>query len=350
LGILVFALALMIRPSRLTKGLAAVENTEEDLVGGTRAHARYVLMVYSTLTAIGIGLLSLCGAGFFNALVYSFSAISTGGFAPHDASLAAVANWTQRTIIIGLCLAGSLSFVFYRQIYWKGLGVIVRDRQTQAVVVACLLTAFSLGLSMWILEDRSLGFVIGNAPILGISAQSTAGFTTMDISELNESSKLILILSMAVGGGVGSTAGGFKLLRLLIVLKLVSLFLSRTGMPSDAYTPRRLGGHKLEAEEIEQALSLILIFVALIALSWLPFVAAGYDPLDSLFEVVSATGTVGLSAGVVGPDLPSPLKGILCAGMLLGRLEIMAWLVLIYPRTWLGRRRDLTGRKTRRKS
>ncbi len=64
----------------------------------------------------------------------------------------------------------------------------------------------------------------------------------------------------------------------------------------------------------------------------------GYDPLDALFDVVSATGTVGLSCGVVGPELPVVLKAVLCANMLMGRLEILVWLVILYPRTWFGNR------------
>jgi trk system potassium uptake protein TrkH len=64
----------------------------------------------------------------------------------------------------------------------------------------------------------------------------------------------------------------------------------------------------------------------------------GYAPLDSLFEVVSATGTVGLSSGITGPELPTLLKGVICADMLMGRLEIVAWLVVLNPGTWIGRR------------
>ncbi len=350
LGILVFALAIMIQPGRLTKSLAAIENSQDDLIGGTRAHAQYALIVYAGLTVVGIGLLLLCGAGFFNSVLYSFSSVSTGGFAPHDASLGDMDGQWRRIVVIFLCIGGSISFVFYRQLYWKGLSVIKEDRQTQGVIVACLLASLFLGLSMWYLEDRPLSFIMSNAPMIGISAQTTAGFTTMDIGELSGSSKLILIISMAVGGGVGSTAGGFKIVRLLIAFKLVSLFLSRSAMAPTVYTPRRLGAHKLETQEIEEALYLILLFIAIITLSWLPFVAAGYDPLDSLFEVVSATGTVGLSTGVVSSELPSYLKGIICADMLLGRLEIMAWLVLVYPRTWLGRRHYPRDARARRNS
>jgi trk system potassium uptake protein TrkH len=94
----------------------------------------------------------------------------------------------------------------------------------------------------------------------------------------------------------------------------------------------------MEEADIEEALLIILLFVATILLSWFPFLLMGYSPLDSLFEVVSATGTVGLSTGIVNPDMPLLLKSILCVDMLLGRLEILAWLVMVYPRAWIGRR------------
>jgi trk system potassium uptake protein TrkH len=70
------------------------------------------------------------------------------------------------------------------------------------------------------------------------------------------------------------------------------------------------------------------------------FVGHGHAPLDALFEVVSATGTVGLSTGITAPDLQPLLKGVLCLDMLLGRLEIIALLVLLYPRTWFGHRAE----------
>jgi trk system potassium uptake protein len=87
---------------------------------------------------------------------------------------------------------------------------------------------------------------------------------------------------------------------------------------------------------------LIVLFVVVVALSWLPFVAMGYNPLDSLFEVVSAIGTVGLSVGLTSATLPALLKGILSVDMLMGRLEIIAWLVMLYPVTLFGRRMEGT--------
>ncbi len=144
---------------------------------------------------------------------------------------------------------------------------------------------------------------------------------------------------MAVGGGSGSTAGGIKLLRLLVVLRLLQFFVRRTAMPPHAAAQPRLGGQPLDAEEVQRVALVVVLFGVAAGLSWLAMLIYGYPPLDALFEVVSALGTVGLSTGIASPDLATPLKLVLCADMLLGRLELLALLVLLYPRTWFGKRR-----------
>ena len=145
---------------------------------------------------------------------------------------------------------------------------------------------------------------------------------------------------MFVGGGAGSTAGGIKLLRLLIALRLLQLLLLRSTQPAHAVAHLELEGRVVANEDIQNALLLILLFAAVIVISWLAFVACGYPPLDSLFEVVSATGTVGLSTGIASPELEPGLKLLLCADMLLGRIEIIALAVVLYHRTWFGRRNN----------
>jgi trk system potassium uptake protein TrkH len=74
---------------------------------------------------------------------------------------------------------------------------------------------------------------------------------------------------------------------------------------------------------------IILFFILIVLASWIPFIIMGYEPIDALFEVVSAVGTVGLSSGTTSSDLPTLLKGILCADMLMGRLEIIALLIIL---------------------
>ena len=145
---------------------------------------------------------------------------------------------------------------------------------------------------------------------------------------------------MLIGGGAGSTAGGIKIIRLLIFLRLLQIIILRINLPRHAVIQARIHGERISENQIREALFFILLFGVVIFLSWLPFVAMGYDPLDTLFEVVSATGTAGLSVGITSSDLPDVLKSILCIDMLLGRLEIVALLVLFYPGTWIGRRSE----------
>jgi trk system potassium uptake protein TrkH len=337
LGIVILFVATMIRPGLAAKSIGDLEDYEEDLVGSTKTHARRVVIVYSILTGFGIIVLGLLGAGWFNSVIYSFSAVSTGGFSPHDASLAGLSSHWLQAMVILLSVAGAIPLVLYFRSFKEGGRVLIRDRQLQGILIAGLVAALLMALFLtkdgfnWV---QALHHGILNA----FSAQTTAGFATLDISQLNAGAKLTLIFSMLLGGGAGSTAGGIKILRLLILIQLLHIFLQRASMPKQAVAEASLGRRRLEADEIQNALSIIFVFLASIGISWLIFVGMGHNSLDSLFEVVSAIGTVGLSSGISAPDLHPILKGVLCADMLLGRLEIIVWLVLFYPRTWIGRR------------
>lgn len=115
----------------------------------------------------------------------------------------------------------------------------------------------------------------------------------------------------------------------------MQLLLRRIAVVPHAVIESKLGKEFLEEDEIIRALLLILLLISVIFFSWIIFVIAGYDALSALFEVVSATGTVGLSSGITQSEMPDFLKVILCVDMLLGRLEIIALLVLFYPATWI---------------
>ena len=117
--------------------------------------------------------------------------------------------------------------------------------------------------------------------------------------------------------------------------------LRRTGLTPHAVLEPMLGGQRLENDDLIRALQVILLFAILVIVSWLPFVVMGYDPLDALFEVASACGTVGLSSGITRPGLEAGLKGVLCFDMLAGRLEVIALLLVMYPRNWIGRREEV---------
>lgn len=337
LGIVVLSLALLLGPGAVARRLAGAGGIE-DILGTSRGYARRVIAAYLLLTLIGFAITIALIPNPFNALVHVLSAVSTGGFSSFNQSLAAFEGWGGRMVLLIGGLAGAIPLILYYRTWRSGGRQLLADREVQALLLASLL----LTLILWLLlqeEGRFQGQeALNQAIAMAITTQTTTGFSTLNVVDLSSGTKGVLMLFMSLGGGVGSTTGGIKLIRLLILLKLLHLLLLRTTLPRHAVMTPRLNGQRLEDEEIQYVLLLIVLYISVILLSWLLFLAYGHDPLNALFDVVSATGTVGLSTGVTSANLEPLLKGVLCLNMLLGRLEICALMVLVYPRTWFGQK------------
>lgn len=341
LVIVVVALALVLQPGAVAKRLSQMEGDEE-LLGGTRNRARRVLGVYALLTVVGTLAVWAAGPGLFDALLHVLAAVSTGGFSSLSGGLAALGGWPVQALVTLLSLCGAVSFSLYFRAWRSGPRTLLADREFVAMLCACVLASLLLGTTMAASGAWSWPQVLLNAPLNAFSAQTTTGFATLELAAFDPASKLALIFSMFIGGDMGSTAGGIKILRLLAVLYLVHQVVVRTALPRHAIVPSRVAGRRMDDEELRTALTVVLWYLLVVLASWLPFLLAGIGPLDALFEVVSAVGTVGLSSGVTGPALHPALKVVLVGDMLLGRLEVVAVLVLIYPPTWLGRRITLS--------
>ena len=337
LGIVVLALALLIDPGSSALRLGFSEQEIDDIEGGTRAHARQVLRLYLALTGVGVGLLLALGVSPFDAIVHTLAAVSTGGFSNYDASLAGLAGWPARTVVIALGFAGALSFAWYFSVSFKNWRSWLTDRRFVTLAVACLLSGALVVFFIW-LHDNSFGRW-PDALLLAVSAQTTSGFSSTSVVDLPPAAQFTLIGSMMIGGDAGSTAGGIKLWRLLILMHLFQLVLLRISMPRYSRLTLRVAGQRLPPWELETAIAVVFIYVLLIICSWAVFLVYGVAPFAALFEIVSAAGTVGLSVGVTGPDLAPALKFVLGVDMLMGRLEMLAVIVLLLPSTWIGKRR-----------
>jgi trk system potassium uptake protein TrkH len=336
LGIVVFTVALLFRPGLEARRLAGIEEAA-DLVAGTRIYAVRVIRVYGILTAVGVVLLLLAGVDPFSALLHTLAAVSTGGFSNYDRSLAAMHGWVPRAVTTLLGLAGAVSLALYYRSFRRGWRTIAASSDVRALVLFGTIVSCLLALD-WLRSGMPVGDSVRQAPLLAFSAQTTTGFSPLPVTGLDPAAKALLILSMISGGCIGSTAGGIKTFRVILLFSMVRMLLRRTRMPEHAVADVRIGGRRIGHEEIESALLVAFLFVVVVAVSWIPFVAMGYDALDSLFEVASATATVGLSTGIAAPGLPDVLRFVLGADMLMGRLEIVAVLALFYPGTWRGRR------------
>ncbi|MDX1709970.1 MAG: potassium transporter TrkG [Rhodovibrionaceae bacterium] len=341
LGVVVLALALILQPGTATAHLGFAEREAADVVGGTRSHARKVAVVYLALTLLGFLLLVGSGASLFDSLTGSLTAISTGGFANYDDSLAGFSGTFTPHMAVLLSVLGAVTFTFYYRPFYGQAGRALRDSQLWTLVAMLAVVTLLIYLLGSYPGEISWQERLSQALITGFSAQSTAGFSLVPVAELGSTAMLVLVVAMFCGGGLGSTAGGIKVLRLLILVRLFQLLLVRASVPPDAKVDVRLDGKRLQHVEIEASIAVILGYVLTIVAIWLVFLAYGYEPLPALFEVTSAVSTTGLSADIVGPALSSELKYLLCFGMLAGRVETAALIVLLFPWTWIGKRRNI---------
>jgi len=337
LGIIVLTSALLLRPGAYLKKL--VEQDEStNYVSSVRSHARRILIIYGLLTVIGIALIWIADGDFFNAVTHAFAAISTGGFSNFDHSLADFhSQFGAISVTIG-CILGAVPLVLFFNIRQYHFSKIFEDIQVKTII--CLIIFISIFFAWTLVNNAQMPIqeALYHAPLMVISAQTTAGFSSIDTSQIGAEGMLILMIAMVTGGAVGSTSGGIKLYRMLIFWNTLHHMLQKTAATPNAVIIPRLAGRNLETEEINKALLIILMFILTVTLAWLMFLFSGYEALSALFEVISATATVGLSSGITSVDLPDYLKLVLCICMLLGRLEFIALLVLAYPMTWLKRR------------
>ncbi|MCA9139033.1 MAG: TrkH family potassium uptake protein [Planctomycetales bacterium] len=337
LGIVMFSVALITRSGGTAKALMIADASDTESPVGVRLHARRVLIAYSALTIVGCILVATCGVGIMNAVCYSMAAVSTGGFSPHDDSVRGI-NLGGQVAVTLVSFGGAVPLYLYYRSYLDGWKAFLRDSQLRSLFVAACVVSILLSICMFVISHRSTDDSLVGATLLAVSAQTTTGFEPLEVASLGDSEKLFLMAPMLIGGSMGSSAGGIKLVRLLILVQLLRMAVVRASQPRHVVNKPHLFGHALSEKEIEEASTLLFAFIALIFVSWLPFVMLGYNPLDSLFEVVSACGTVGLSSGITSEDLPLVLKLVLSADMLMGRLEIYAWLVVLSGRTWIGKK------------
>lgn len=341
IGVVVLALAIFVAPGALAQSLGFTEREMGDVVGGTKAHAKRVIIIYISLTAIGIIALLCTGASVIDALVHCMSAVSTGGFANYTDSLSS-RSMLHIQVVNVLCICGAVSF----HVYYFSLLAWRRNKSldNQLIALLVLILAFSF-VTILLAIFTGTDLFIGDVLTLFVSAQTTAGFSSMPLNNLPSWLLILVSLSMAIGGGVGSTSGGIKLGRLLFIIQWTKLFAIRTAVPSSTYISATGRAKQLDQKILEDVIVVTSCFFIVLLLSWMVFLVYGYPPIESLFEVTSALATAGLSAGVAKQDLPDVLKIVLCIDMLFGRLEMLALFILFLPRTWVGRRRSSKGNR-----
>lgn len=335
-GIVVLSLIVLIGPGKAAFRLYAPELGRENLMGSVVATARVVMVIYCLLTVAGFLTFFAAGMPPLAALLYIMATLSTGGFAPFADSVGHFTGGTapaiQAAVLVFMTL-GAISFPLYYQAKQRGINHFFRDVQLRAflvlIVVGFLLLTSTVG---W--RGHPLHWLFTAA-----SAATTTGFSLHAPDRWPVGVRFVVVLLMIIGGTAGSTAGGLKVFRVLIMGSLALRLLFRSLLPPEATLTTKLGGVTVSEAEIRHIFGFLTLYVLLLCLSTLLFILAGHNAGAAFFENASALGTVGLSVGLTSPHLAPGLKLLLIFNMWAGRLEILPVLVALYPNLWWWKRR-----------
>ncbi len=333
-GIVVLSLAILLRSGGAALKLYSSESGEENIMGSVVSTARVVLRVYLALTVLCFVAYWAAGMKPFEAVLHTLATVSTGGFSPFTHSIGHYSTIAIPLVTVIFMWSGAISFSVWFQLRQRRANRSLAFHQGYYLLilslVGCLVFALSFGAAV---KSISPGL------FQAVSAVTTTGFSTVDQGSLSAGAKLTTILLMVIGGSTGSTAGGIKIFRLIVLVGLARWLLVRVLLPQGAAIPIKAGHRNIDDQALRLASSFVLLYIAILFLSALILMFTGYSFADSLFEAASAQGTVGLSVGITSATMPTIAKLVLMFQMWLGRLEIVPVLIALYPGIWIRKQR-----------
>lgn len=337
---------LFVTPTGLGVGvwrLYTAEAREERLAASTKTSVKRIWQIYIIYTVACALLLMLVGINPFEAVNHSLTTLATGGFSTRNLSVEAFNNPAAEAILTVFMFLGAINFLVHLRVFNRGPHEFVKSNELR---VSLLIVAASSALIIWDLVTHGFAGMVEAlrvAVFQTVSIMTTTGYTTVDMMVFPPLSKVILLILMAVGGGVGSTAGAIKVMRVIILAKLIYYFLTKITLPPSTVKPMMVGGHPLHEEEALRVACFFAVYVLLLICGGLILTAHGFDPFASFSAVFSAQGNIG-PAFLSLYELPVIPKITLIFEMWAGRLEIIPILLLLMPRSWgrlLERRKQL---------
>lgn len=331
-GVIVLVISVL-EPSTNPYQLYSAEARQKRIGLTIGTTVRYIWWIYLLYTVFAIFLLRIAGMNWWGAVNHAFTGISTGGFSIRDDSIGAYGTAVKIATIVVMIL-GAISFpIHYNLLYKRRWKALFEDNQHQA-----LWTLLVLGiLGLWFLNYlANTPTVLVDTVFQWVSALTTCGFNTVQVKPWSEGAKLLMAIAMIIGGTAGSTTGGIKLNRFVFLLKAVVWRFRRIALLPHEMMRYQLDGEILKEPEANRRIEA----AAVIAFLWMIFLAIGvlilsqlqlpqYSLSDTIFEIASALGSVGLSTGITHPDLPWLGKLVLIVCMWMGRLEIIPVLLLL---------------------
>ena len=295
--------------------------------------------IYISLSLAAFLMLRMLGMSYFDAICHTFSVVATGGFSTRDTSIASFSNPTIEYTLILFMLLSATSFVqHYRFWVERSPGSVWKDIETRFFL--SLIGAGVLLLTVLLMASDGRAFAPAfRSTLFQVSSIATGtGFTTENFALWPPFAQLMLLAFMFAGGCTGSTAGGMKISRVLLLTRVVSREFKRMVERRAVFTVR-LGNTVIPETAIQSLLNLVYIAFFINFIACMLLTAMGVDVFTSIAAVAASMFNVGPGLGSVGPaenyaHLPTLAKWVLAFCMIAGRLEFYTVLVIFTPSFW----------------
>ena len=313
--------------------------THNKLYPKTRVMARYIFMVYILLTAVESALLMAGGMGLFDAVCHSMTTTATGGFSTKQESIAYWHSPYMEYVVSIFMLLSAINFSLYIVAFkskWKKLREFVELKW-----FACSVGLLTLIISavLFLNNGYSAEEAFRKSLFQVATCHTSCGFATDDYNLWPPFTWMLLIFAMLSGGCTGSTSGGVKNLRLIIIANCIRNQFRQILHPR-AVLPVKVGG-LFDNKLLTTVLVFFAAYLSVAFIGWTLLMAFGVGFTEAMSTVISSMGNVGPGLGSFGPAfswaaLPDAAKWILSSLMLIGRLEIFGFLLIFYRSTWKG--------------
>lgn len=341
MGIILFALAIL--PMLGTGGMQLFRaEVPEISVDKLRPRivdtAKALWLIYVGLTSIATAFYLVGGMDLYNALCHAFTTMATGGFSTKNASMAHFNNaFIDYTSSIFMFLAG-VNYSLYFYAFRGKVSGLWKSSEFRFYVTITAIAAALITFDIWKSSYDSLLEAFRYALFQVTSIMTTTGYSTADFESWSAFSQILLVVLMFFGGMIGSTGGGIKQVRILLMLKQSYRELYQLIHPR-AVTTVKLDEKFLTKEILGSIWGFLFIFIFVCVTATIGMAAAGLDMVTAATTVISAMSNVGPALGTAGPtenyaSLPAVGKWILVFCMLAGRLEIYTVIILFVPQFW----------------
>jgi len=340
MGVLVFMLAVLPSMNASSINLLRAETTglsPDRFVPKLRETARVMYIIYLSLTVLLTILLLISGLPFYDAMLHAFSTAGTGGFSNMNASVGSYGNVAAELIITVFMFLFGINFLLYFYLIKGNFKNVVNDEELKlyALIVAVAIGIITINLSRYY---DTLPTAFRRSSFHVVSIITTTGFATSDYNLWPVLSRVVLLLLMLSGCCAGSTGGGIKLVRFLILYKASVIELKKMVYPKSvkAVTLNEKG---IDNDIITKTAVFVFIYFFIFLVSSIIISREGKDIFSTLTAVIASLSNIGPGLGIVGPtenysEFSSLSKLVLSFCMLVGRLEIFPVLVLLYPSVW----------------